>query len=92
MPFSGTRQDVADVVIDVISAIQHNPTIVEATAFGQDIMVDGLARRNYAGPIIKTLGQRFPGTVVTRFDADVCERASRVREIVDSLWGELQPQ
>jgi len=92
MPFPGTRQDVADVVVDVIRTFHHNPTIVEATGFGQDIIVDGLVRRTYAGRIITKLDERFPGTIVTRFDGDVCERAARVRDIVDSLWGELQPR
>ena len=92
MPFPGTRQDVSDVVVDVIRSIQRNPTIGEATAFGQDIIVTSLARRNYAGPIINTLDERFPGTVVTRFSPDVCAQANRVRDIVDSLWDELQPQ
>ena len=92
MPFSGTRQDVSNVVIGVIRAVQRDNTIIEATTFGQDIIVDTLARRNYASPIIITLGQRFPGCVLSRFGPDDCVSASRVKDIVDNIWNELRPR
>ena len=92
MPFSGTRQDVARVVLSVIRAVEDRHNIVEATTFGQDIIVDPLARRNYASLIITTLTERFPDCGVSRFGPDNCARASRVRDIVDAIWEEIRPR
>jgi hypothetical protein len=91
MPFPGTRQDVSNVVLHVIRAVHRDESIVEASAFGQDIIVDNLARRNYAMAIINTLGERFPGCAVSRFGPDACAQATRVRDIVDNLWNEIRP-
>jgi hypothetical protein len=88
MAFAGTRQDVANVVLEVIRAIQNDNSIVEGSAFGQDIIVDKLARRNYASPIVKLMGERFP--VLTKFGPDDCENASKVKDIVDAVWDDLK--
>lgn len=92
MPFSGTRQDVARIVLSVIRAVEGKNTIVEATTFGQDIIVDSLARRNYASPIIIRMTERFPDCGISRFGPDNCARASRVRDIVDAIWEEIRPR
>jgi hypothetical protein len=92
MPCSATRQDVSNAVLDVVRAVQRDNAIVEATTFGQDIIVDSLARRNYASPIINTMGARFPGCPLSRFGPDDCARASRVKDIVDTVWNEVRPR
>ena len=86
-----TRQDVSNLVLEVIRAIQNDKTIVENTVFGQDIIVDRLARRNYASPIVKLIGQRFPECVLTRFGPDDCANANKVKDIVDAVSNELKP-
>lgn len=90
MPFAGTRQDVANVVLEVIRAIQSDNSIVENSVFGQDIIVDRLARRNYASPIVRLMSER--SGVLTRFGPDDCANANRVRDIVDAAWNELGPE
>ena len=93
MPFSGTRQDVANVVLEVIRAIEIKKqiTIVEATVFGQDLIVDKLARRNYASPIVIRFEETFPGSALSRFGPDTCANAGRVKDIVDAIWNEVRP-
>jgi len=85
MPFSGTRQDVANVVLEVVRAIERDETIVENSTFGQDIIVDKLARRNYASPIVRLMIERFPGVVLNRFGPDDCANASKVKDIVGAV-------
>lgn len=91
MAFSGTRQDVANAVIEVIRAFHDNRTIVENTAFGKDVVIDQLARRGYAPLIVKLMVERFPECVISRFGPDDCSRASKVKDIVDTIWNELKP-
>lgn len=91
MAFTGTRQDVANVVLEVVRAIERDETIVESSTFGQDIIVDKLARRTYASPIVKLMAERFPECVLTKFGPDDCANASRVRDIVDAIWNEVKP-
>lgn len=93
MPFPGTRQDVANIVLAVIRAIEsgRNITIVEATVFGQDLIVDKLARRAYATPILTRFEEAFPGSSLSRFGPDTCANASRVRDIVNAIWDEVRP-
>ena len=93
MPFSGTRQDVSNVVLAVIRAIESkkNITIVEGTVFGQDLIVDKMARRSYASPIITRFQQIFPDSSLSRFGPDTCAKASRVRDIVNAIWDEVNP-
>ena len=91
MPFPGTRQDVANIVLEVIRAIERRNNIVEATVFGQDLIVDKLARRNYASPIIIRFEETFPGSTLSRFGPDTCANAGRVKDIVDAIWNEVRP-
>ena len=91
MAFAGTRQDVANVVLDVIRAVQKDKTIVENSAFGLDIIVDKLARRNYATPIVKLMVEKFPECVLSKFGPETCGSASKVKDIVDAIWDELKP-
>ena len=90
MPFNGTRQDVSNVVVDAIERIEGK-SIGEATIFGQDIIVDSLARRHYAKPIIDDFGVRFPGCTLSKFGEDDCASAKRVKDIVDAVWKEVNP-
>jgi hypothetical protein len=85
-----TRQDAVNVVLEVIRAIQNDKTIVENTVFGEDIIVDKLARRNYASPIVQLMAQRFPECVLATFGPDDCANASKVKDIVDAVWNELK--
>ena len=93
MPFSGTRQDVSNVVLAVIRGIENgrNITIVEATVFGQDLVVDQLARRGYASPILIRFREAFPESSLSRFGPDTCANAGRVRDIVNAIWDEVKP-
>jgi hypothetical protein len=91
MSFAGTRQDVADIVLEVIRAIEGDGSIVEASTFGQDIIVDKLARRNYASPIVRLMAERFPECALTRFGPDDCANASRVGDVVNAVWNEVRP-
>jgi hypothetical protein len=91
MAFNGTRQDVANVVIEVIRAFHNDKTIVENTAFGKDVIIDQLARRGYAPLIVKLLVERFPECVLSGFGPDDCSGASKVKDIVDTIWNELKP-
>jgi hypothetical protein len=86
-----TRQDVANVVLEVVRAIEGDETIVEGSTFGQDIIVDKLARRNYASPIVRLMAERFPECALTRFGPDDCANASKVRDIVEAIWNEVKP-
>lgn len=85
------RQDVANVVLEVVRAIESDGSIVEGSTFGQDIIVDKLARRNYASPIVRLMAERFPECVLTRFGPDDCANASKVKDIVDAIWNEVKP-
>ena len=91
MPFSGTRQDVSNVVLQVIRAIESKKkiTIVEATVFGQDLIVDSTARRLYASPILNRFEETFPGSTLSQFGPDTCANAGRVRDIVNAIWDEV---
>lgn len=89
MAFSGTRQDVANVVIEVIRAFHNDKTIVENSAFGQDIIVDELARRGYATLILQLMMKRFPECGLSKFGPDNCASASKVKDIVEDIWDEL---
>jgi hypothetical protein len=91
MPCPTERQDVANVVLDVIRAIEGRNNIVETTVFGQDLIVDELARRNYASPIITTFEKTFPGCPLSRFGPATCANAGRVRDIVEAMWNEVRP-
>lgn len=93
MPFSGTRQDVSNVVLAVIQAIEsgRNITIVEATVFGQDLIVDKLARRSYATHILNRFEQTFPESRLLRFGPDTCANAGKVKDIVNAIWDEVKP-
>lgn len=93
MPFSGTRQDVSNVVLAVIQAIESskNITIVEATVFGQDLIVDKLARRSYATPILTRFRETFPESSLSRFGPDTCAKAGKVKDIVNAIWDEVKP-
>lgn len=91
MSFAGTRQDVADVVLEVIRAIEGDGSIVEASTFGQDIIVEKLARRNYASPIVSLMAERFPECALTNFGPDDCANAGRVGDIVNAIWNEIKP-
>ena len=93
MPFSGTRQDVSNVVLAVIRGIEdgRNITIVEATVFGQDLVVDKLARRGYASPILIRFREAFPDSSLSRFGPDTCANAAKVKDIVNAIWDEVKP-
>ena len=93
MPFSGTRQDVSNVVLAVIRGIENgrNITIVEATVFGQDLVVDKVARRAYASPILIRFQEVFPDSSLARFGPNTCADAARVRDIVNAIWDEVRP-
>jgi hypothetical protein len=91
MPFTGTRQDVSNVVVDVIQRAEGKNNIGEATVFGKDLIVDPFIRRGYASRIINRFEERFPGSDVTGFGEDDCAAAGRVKDIVDALWGVVNP-
>jgi hypothetical protein len=91
MPFTGTRQDVANVVIEAIRAFQGDNSIVENTAFGLDLIVDKGFRRNWASPILQLMSARFPEAVLSSFGPNTCANAGKVKDIVDAIWTELKP-
>lgn len=91
MACTATRQDVADVVLDVIRAFHGKGNIVEATTFGQDLIVDKLTRRSYAALITNLLSQRFPDCAPGTFGPDDCANAGKVKDIVDALWNDVKP-
>ena len=91
MACTATRQDVSDVVTEVISAFHNDPTVVEATVFGRDLLVDKLTRRSYAALITTLLSQRFPDCVPGTFGPDDCANAGKVKDIVDALWNDVKP-
>jgi hypothetical protein len=91
MPFTGTRQDVANVVLEAIRAFQGDNSIVESTAFGLDLIVDKGARRNWASPILQLMSERFPDAVLSNFGPTTCANAGKVKDIVDAIFNELKP-
>lgn len=85
LPFTGTRQDVAQIVLGVIRSFLNNNTIVEATTFGVDVIVEGSTRRLWAPLIRQEMRLRFPSTVLDTFGPDNCESARKVKDIVDAV-------
>ncbi len=90
MACTATRQDVSDIVLEVIRAFHGDDTIVEATVFGRDVVVDKLTRRGYAALIEELLSQRFPDCVPGSFGPDDCASAGKVKDIVDALWNDVK--
>lgn len=86
-----TRQDIADIVLGVIRSIQDDKTIVENSVFGEDIIVDKFAKRLYAFPI-KMSVDRFPDCILKKFGPNDCEKAKKVKDIVEAVWKEFKPK
>lgn len=78
------------IVVDVLRRIHRDETITEHSVFGEDIVVDEYLKRLYYYPIkvsVETIECRL-----TVFGPDACERARKVKSIVDAVWADLRPR
>lgn len=84
------RSDVAELVIGVVQGWHFDIQITEDTDFSIDIPIDTRTKGLYYYAIrikLEKLGYEF-----NHFSPKDCEEAKTIRDIVDAVWEDLNPQ
>ena len=88
MPCSYSRDDVSGIVVDVLRQLHDDETITEESVFSRDIKVDDFAKRLYYFPIKMSVEKI--DCMLKEFSPDDCERARKVKSIVDAVWKDVR--
>jgi hypothetical protein len=84
------RKDVAELVLKVVQGWHFDAQITEDTDFEIDIPIDAQAKSLYYYAIrisLEKLGYEF-----CDFSPKDCEEAKAIKDIVDAVWSDLNPQ
>ena len=84
------RKDVAELVLKVIQGWHFDTEITEETDFEIDVPIDAQAKSLYYYAIrisLEKLGYEF-----CNFSPQDCENAKTIRDIVDAVWEDLNPE
>ena len=91
MACSYKRKDVSGIVLEVLSHIHDDNTITEQRVFGpQGLNVDAMFKRTYFFPIKMSVEK--VDCLLRTFSPSDCEKADRVKDIVDAVWNDLKTQ
>ncbi len=83
------RQDVSNIVVDVISEKEHQD-VNETTRLGTDLIVNEARRRGYFPPVKGRIQGK--GCDLTKTTSDVFVDKSLLSDIVDVLWDDVRAQ
>lgn len=83
------RDEVSELVLDVLRGLHFDREVNEESQFGVDILLDEKARRLYYYALRIHLEKL--GYVFCNFSVEDCEKAESVKDIVDAVWRDLGP-
>lgn len=83
MACSFSRQDVSDIVIEVIEQTLGKQFVTEQSEFDQDLGIDSDAQALLFFPIKMSVEK--VGCMLTKFNAQTCQKANKVGDIVDAI-------
>ena len=89
MPCTLKREDVSEIVVDILRNLHNDPSITEFSRFGIELMVDPFARATlYPPPITASIKQE--GCILKTFGPTDCQKAQDVEDIVTAVWNDVK--
>jgi hypothetical protein len=83
MACSFTRQDVSDIVIEVLEQLLGKKFITEQSQFDEDLGVDDTAKALLFFPIKMSVEK--VGCMLKKFNSQTCQKAKVVGDVVDAI-------